>query len=265
MPVGARLQRDGTVRRGHPRAELARLRHGPRGQLGSADAGREAEVVLDPARHAGLAAQHRALHHQRGQALRGAVDRRAEACRPAPHHDEVDLLAGSELGADAQRPPHLSPTGRPQLGAARQPHERQLLRRDPRDQLGQRGIGVVLGVAPRVREARTAHVLDHRAGRGRRPRPDDLDSDALVRLERLPARDEGREQHVAERAVLEEHRPQHVAVDGDVAHRLTRDRGEEHRLPGHQVELPEEAGRRRGARSRRPRRRGSPPRPRGSR
>ena len=120
---------------------------------------------------------------------------------------------------------HTSPPlGRAQLGPARQPHERQLLRRERRDQRRRLGVVVVLGVAPGVRQARAPHVVDHLARRGRRPRPDDLDTDALVLLQRLAARDERREQHVAERAVLEQQRPQHVALDGDVAHRLRRRR-----------------------------------------
>ena len=66
---------------------------GAAGQLGAADAGREAEVVLDPARGARLAAEHGALDHQRVEPLRGAVDRGAEAGRPAADDEQVDLLA----------------------------------------------------------------------------------------------------------------------------------------------------------------------------
>ena len=61
-------------------------------------------------------------------------------------------------------------------------------------------------------------------------------------LQRLAPLDERREQQVAERPVLEQQRPQHVAVDGDVAQRLRDDGGEEDGLPGEQVHLAEEAG-----------------------
>ena len=61
-------------------------------------------------------------------------------------------------------------------------------------------------------------------------------------LQRFAALDEGGEQQVGERAVLEEQRAQRFAVDRDVAHRLGHDRGEEDRLPGEQVHLAEEAG-----------------------
>ena len=64
----------------------------------------------------------------------------------------------------------------------------------------------------------------------------------LVLLQRLAPRDERREQHVAERAVLEQQRPQHLALDRDVAQRLSRDGGQVHGLARHQVQLAEEAG-----------------------
>ena len=53
----ARLQRERPVRRRRARAELARLGDRAAGQLHAADPGREAEVVLDPPRRAGLAAE----------------------------------------------------------------------------------------------------------------------------------------------------------------------------------------------------------------
>ena len=43
-------------------------------------------------------------------------------------------------------------------------------------------------------------------------------------LQRFAPGDEGREQEVAERPVLEQQRSQHVAVDGDVAQGLGDDR-----------------------------------------
>ena len=46
-----------------------------------------------------------------------------------------------------------------------------------------------------------------------------------------------------ERPVLEQQRPQRVAIDGDVAQRLRDDRGQEDGLPGEEVHLAEEARR----------------------
>src|SRR3954467_4520148 len=137
-------------------------------------------------------------------------------------------------------PPPEPATGPAQLGAAREPHERQLGRGHRRDQLGQLGIVLVLRVVPRVRQPPAPPVVDHRARGRRRPRPDDLDADALMPLERLAARDEGREEHVAEGAVVEQQRTQLLSLDGDVAHGLGDDRRQVDRLPRHQVELAEE-------------------------
>jgi hypothetical protein len=62
-------------------------------------------------------------------------------------------------------------------------------------------------------------------------RPDDLEPDPLPLLQHLPPLDEGGEQEVGERAVLEEQLLQHFPLDRDVAHRLGDDGGEEDRLP----------------------------------
>ena len=78
---------------------------------------------------------------------------------------------------------------------------------------------------------------------GRLARADDLEADSLTLLEQLAALHEGVEQQVRKRAVLEEQLPEHFAIDRDVAHRLGDDGGEEHRLPGEEVHLPEEARR----------------------
>jgi len=93
VAVRAWLDSQRAVRRGGARLELAGLGHGTACELPAADAGREAEVVLDAPRRAGLAPQGRALDHERIEALRGAVDRRAQAGGAGADHDEVDLLA----------------------------------------------------------------------------------------------------------------------------------------------------------------------------
>ena len=72
-------------------------------------------------------------------------------------------------------------------------------------------------------------------------RADDLDADSLDLLERLAPRDERRQQEVAERPVVEQQRPERIAVDCDVPQCASDDRGQEHRLPGEQVHLAEEA------------------------
>ena len=104
MPPVSRLERDRPVRRRGPSAELARLYHRAAGQLGAADAGRKAEVVLDPARLAGLATEAVAVDEQRVEALGGAVDGGAEPSRAGADNEQVDLLARRELAADSERP-----------------------------------------------------------------------------------------------------------------------------------------------------------------
>ena len=66
-----------------------------------ADAGRKAEVVLDPARGGGLSAERRRLDYQRRQPLGCAVDRGAEPCRSGSDDQQVDVLPRRELEPDA--------------------------------------------------------------------------------------------------------------------------------------------------------------------
>ena len=118
--------------------------------------------------------------------------------------------------------------GAQQLRAARKAHEGRLA-----------GVGRSV-VVPGERQAVAAGEVEHpHRGLGR-ARPDDLQPDALDRLQRLAPGDEGGEEQVAERAVLEEQRAQRVALDGDVPQRLRHDRRQEHRLPGEEVQLAEE-------------------------
>src|SRR5207244_13428356 len=112
-----------------------------------------------------------------------------------------------------------------QLGAAWESHEGGLR--------SVRRWGLVPGEGESVGAGEVEH-LHRRLGRAR---PDDLEADPLHALERLPAGDEGREDEVAERSVVEQERAQRVAVDCDVAERLCRNRGQEDRLPGNQVQL----------------------------
>src|SRR6202000_2903402 len=172
-------------------AELARLDDRPADQFGAADARGEAEVVLDPPRGPRLAAEHVALHHQRVQPLGGAVDRRAEPGRAAADDQQVDLFARRQLEADAEAPRELAFARPPQVDAARQPHQWDLLRGKIDDQ-GRR-LDVLARVAQGVGEALAFRVLDQVTGRVVLGRPDDLDPDALLALQQFAALDEGRE------------------------------------------------------------------------
>ena len=131
VAVAAGLERQRAVGRGRTRAELARLGDRAAGEVVAGDARREAEIVLDPPRRAGLPAQRRALHDERVETLRGAVDRGAEARRPTADHEEVDLLVGCSsspipsardssplLGLNSSGPPGRRTSGRRRRAAA---------------------------------------------------------------------------------------------------------------------------------------------------
>ena len=247
------------------RAELARLRDRAARQLDAADPGREAEVVLDPARGAGLAAQRRALDDERVEALRGAVDRGAEAGRAAADHDAGRPPRAARARARCRARATSSPlvglrsSGRRAAARAGAPRARGRRAAPPRPGRRRARVAPVWG-----RRLRLANSTIRRVG-AERARPDDLDPDPVELLERLAPRHERRQQQVGQRAVLEQQRPQRVAVDGDVAHRLRDDRGQEHRLARQQVHLAEEARRAVADDLVCRRRPGSPPRPRGSR
>ena len=97
-------------------------------------------------------------------------------------------------------------------------------------------------VAPRVGQPRTAGVVDDPARRLRRARADHLEPDAVVACNASRRAVKVASSRSAERAVVEEQRPEVVAVDRDVAHRLGDDRCQVHRLAREEIDLAEEAG-----------------------
>ena len=102
MTLGPGLEPDHPVRRGGTRAELSRLRDRPYRQLGARDAGRKAQVVLDPPRRPRLAAQRAPFHHQGAEPFGGAVHGCAETGRAAADDEQIDLLDRRELETDPQ-------------------------------------------------------------------------------------------------------------------------------------------------------------------
>jgi hypothetical protein len=144
--------------------------------------------------------------------------------RPASDDQQVDLLARSELEADPEGAQHLSRRRRLELDSTWQAHQGRLAG----------GAGLVV---PGERQAVAAREVEH-AHRGvGRVRPDHLQADALDRLQRLAACDEGGEQQVAQRPVLEQQRAQRVTLDRDIPQRLSHNRRHEDGLPGEQVQL----------------------------
>jgi hypothetical protein len=99
----------------------------------------------------------------------------------------------------------------------------------------------VLGVAPHVWQAVSAQVLRHPPRGLRGARADHLDAHPLLALECLAARHEARQQHVAERPVLEQQRAQLFAIDRDVAQRLRGHGRQVDGLAGHEVHLSHES------------------------
>jgi len=189
-----RLERDRAVGRGSPRVELARLRDGSSGQLGAGDPAGEAEIVLDPPRRPGLAAERGALDHERVQTLRRAVDGCAEAGWATADDGEVDFFPRRELAPDAKGTRHLADRRCVQLAAAGKPDE----------QLSTAGRA---DVVPRVRQVTRPSEVDHAHRRLRRMQADDLHADAVELLQGLASLHQRCEHQVAERAVLEEQLP----------------------------------------------------------
>ena len=143
----------------------------------------------------------------------------------AAEDQQVDLLALFQLEPDPERPRELAVARAPQLAAAGEPHQRHLL-----------GLEHVAATSSSVFASRTAAAAGARtrpaaASRGESARADDLDPDPLARLQRFAALDEGGEEQVGERGVLEQQLAQHFAIDGDVADRLGHFRGQEDGLP----------------------------------
>ena len=190
-------------------AEPPRLLQRAARQLVARHARREAEVVLDPRRGAGLAAGRLALDDDRAQALRRAVHRRGEArrgrrrrspCRtprrsgsvPRPSSSATRRSCGSttvlpsttriagQSASAGSGPPHCSAASGV---VGREPLERDLVAVEEAPQLGAGGVPAVpdddrarrrrLGGEP-LQAARAAHPVRSRAGRPpsrRRARP----------------------------------------------------------------------------------------------
>ena len=225
----AGFELDGAVGGRGSCAELSRLADGPAGELRAADAGREAEIVLDPARRSGLAAQRSALDDQRVEPLGGTVDRSGEAGGPGAHDQQVDFLARRELAADPERAQQLASRWVQQLDPAGEPNEWGLR------------SACRLVVLPAEWEPVRANEVQHLHRPRGCARSDDLEADSFDALERLSPGDEGREDEVAKRTVVEQQRAQCVAVNRDVAQRFFHDRVHKDCLPREKVQLAEKA------------------------
>jgi hypothetical protein len=82
-------QADCLLRHSGASAEFVGLDQDAGGELEARAASREARVVLYPRRGTCLPSKGHRFEGEGGKALRGPVDRRAEARRPCPNHHEV--------------------------------------------------------------------------------------------------------------------------------------------------------------------------------
>ncbi|HSO99349.1 MAG TPA: hypothetical protein VLP43_10390 [Solirubrobacteraceae bacterium] len=184
----------------------------------------------------------RALDDQCLQALGCAVDGGAEPGRTATDDEQVHFLARRELEPYSECPRDLSRSGVAQLGTARKAHQRLIGCGKVRDESECLTFADQLGVVPGVGQPVTPREVDHRPGGDGRARSDDLDPQSIQPLQQLPPGHERRQQQVAETPILVEQRPEPLAVDRDVAHRVRDHGGEVHGLAGEEIDLAKEAG-----------------------
>ncbi len=116
-------------------------------EVRAAEAGGKAEVVLDPARLAGLTAGRLALDHDRLQALRGAVDGRGETGGAAADDDEVVVVLRRRAG-DAEALGELEHGWALEHGAVLEQHDGQALGADAGDLQQLTRLVVALDVEP---------------------------------------------------------------------------------------------------------------------
>jgi hypothetical protein len=136
LGVAGAVQARHLVGNGQVGAELLGLVVGAGHQGHARDAGGEAQIVLDPRRGPGLAAERPGVEHQHRQALGGGVDRGGQAGRPGADHGHVDRPVGVELADHADAAGQLGVGRMAQQLAAGTQHDRQLglVDREPLDQ-----------------------------------------------------------------------------------------------------------------------------------
>ena len=237
--LGPARELDRAVEARQHRVEAARLQRGLARQLGARDAGREADVVLDPGARAGLAAGRPGLGDERPQPLRAAVDGGREPGGPAAEHDEVEALA-VDLGAQAEVARDLG--GRRVAQHARCADEdRRLLARDLQPVEHRRALVVGVDVVPARPGSGCA-----RAGRAPRRRAANRAGRSAAARRSPFASCHSRRAVIVRRMQLGhlrprgEHRPQLAALEDDHVGRLVGDALGDRRLAGEGRDVAEE-------------------------
>ena len=220
MPAVSGLEGEGAVGRRGAGVELPRLGDRPAGELAAADAGGEAEVVLDPARRSGLAAERGALDDQRVESLGGAVDGGGEAGGAAADDHEVVVVDGRR-GGDAEALGELEHGRALEHRAVLQQRDRQarLVDAGHRQQLAR--LAVALDVEPARRHAVAREEVAQLVRVAAEAVPDEPHAARLDRGAGLPGRQEvldDREQLLLRRVP----RLQQVVVERDLVDRLDR-------------------------------------------
>ena len=158
----------------HLGAEAAGLREGAAREVGSTDAGRKPEVVLDLGAGAGLAAGRVVLDEQGAQPLRSAVDRRGQPRGTrADDHEIVEGQARPRLHADLFG--QLAVRRGDEIAAVGEEEDRQLRRVAERaDQLPRRRV--LVDVDPLIGDLIAGQELLHGVAPRRRLRAGDPDA-----------------------------------------------------------------------------------------
>ena len=107
MP-GRFAERSRGARAGDVRAELLGLHERALRQITTGDAGREAEVVLDPRTRSRLPSGHEAFDGESAESFRRAVHRGGEPSRAPAHDQEVEAPIGEAVDGQAEVLRHRS-------------------------------------------------------------------------------------------------------------------------------------------------------------
>ena len=173
-------------RNGDLGAEFLRLVERAPSQGLARDAGRKAEIVLDPGGGSGLSAVRALVEHDDREALGGGIDRGREAGRAGPDHGHVVHDLRVEVGRDAQARAGLGVGGPLQDRPVGTDHQRQFLRPDAETLrhgaafLVSQSVQHRAGIAVAGQKTLQAHEI-------RRFRPAEEDGARVARLEQSNA------------------------------------------------------------------------------
>ncbi len=188
-PRALDAQPHGVLHRQQLGAEAAGLVGRAAGEVRAGQAGGEAEVVLDEARLAGLAARRLALDHDGPQSLGCAVDGGAEAGGAAADDDEVVVVL-RRLARDAEALGELEDRRALEDRAVLEQRDRQAVVVDARDAQQLARLAVALDVQPARRHAVAGEEVAQVVRVLREAVPDDAHAARLERRPRLPGRQE---------------------------------------------------------------------------